>query len=84
MPFDPLAQSRLRALRPPLLLSLVSPNIMWLTELANADRKRAPRFGMPTRAASLDMSRMSIYEGLLGSLLPTILLPERAGILRSP
>ncbi|KYN37313.1 hypothetical protein ALC56_08371 [Trachymyrmex septentrionalis] len=58
-------------------LLLMSSNVTRLTELMNADRKRAPRFGMPTRATSLDVSRVSIYEGLRGSLLPTTILLSR-------
>lgn len=83
MRFDPLAQSRLRAPRlSPLLrifplLLFVSSNITRLTELADADRKRAPHFGMPTRAISLDLSRMSIYEDLRGLTLPTTILRRR-------
>lgn len=80
MRFDPLAQSRLRApslsspLRIFLLLPFVPSNITRLTELADADRKRAPHFRMPTRAISLDLSRMSIYEDLRSSVLPTTIL----------
>lgn len=83
MRFDPLAQSRLRAprlsplLRIFLLLLFVFSNITRLTELADADRKRAPHFRMPTRAISLDLSRMSIYEDLRSSASMTILLARR-------